>query len=570
MNWIKGPSLVLSAFVSITLVASCGGQPKAQFVGEVKTNAGPAVTTTEVEPITSTISTSTEASDVVTLTDEDIKNYKDVIKLLDAAEVTVPDSVRLEISALGQPATSDLHAEDSDTQLALFGFGRSSGRRQISAGLTNTLARLLGTISPSTLGNLIMIPLVQQICIPNGLLLVTNPTGTSVDLSNKSGCLKLSGAFFKPMGNGRTCMSCHFPLDSWGINSTNVQKRFAATQGMDPLFRPVDGAVCPTADVSTVSARRNAYSLLLNKALIRIELAIPDAAEFSLKAATGTYCNDVSPERSMLSMFRRPLPTTNLEFITSVMWDGRESVTHDLSKDLAVQASHATTSHAQARSPSAKEISEMVSFERSVTSAQIASNKGFNISSTSQSAAAVLAAQKFTPNQNISPFNKNVFSLFDPFANSADTNMKSIYRGQQIFNTRNFTVNGVGRTTTCSSCHNTPNVGTNSAVPALYFNTGVASEQRRSSDLPLYTLVSVESAKTIKVSDPGRAMVTGKWDDIGKFKVPGLRGLAARAPYFHNGLAATVSDVVAFYDSQYQIRLTLQDRLDLTAFLSAL
>ena len=42
-------------------------------------------------------------------------------------------------------------------------------------------------------------------------------------------------------------------------------------------------------------------------------------------------------------------------------------------------------------------------------------------------------------------------------------------------------------------------------------------------------------------------MITGKWADIGRFKGPILRALAARAPYFHNGSAATLEEVVEFY-----------------------
>ena len=53
----------------------------------------------------------------------------------------------------------------------------------------------------------------------------------------------------------------------------------------------------------------------------------------------------------------------------------------------------------------------------------------------------------------------------------------------------------------------------------------------------------------MQTTDPGRALITGKWADIGKFKGPILRGLAARAPYFHNGFAATLDDVVDFYDT---------------------
>ena len=65
-------------------------------------------------------------------------------------------------------------------------------------------------------------------------------------------------------------------------------------------------------------------------------------------------------------------------------------------------------------------------------------------------------------------------------------------------------------------------------------------------------------------------MITGKWSDIGKFKGPILRGLAARAPYFHNGSAATLEEAVEFYDTRFNIGLTAQEKADLVAFLRAL
>ncbi len=74
----------------------------------------------------------------------------------------------------------------------------------------------------------------------------------------------------------------------------------------------------------------------------------------------------------------------------------------------------------------------------------------------------------------------------------------------------------------------------------------------------------------MRTLDPGVAMVTGKWQDIGRFKVPTLRGLASRAPYFHNGSAETLFDVVFYYDRTFALFLTGQEQQDLTAFLSAL
>ena len=74
----------------------------------------------------------------------------------------------------------------------------------------------------------------------------------------------------------------------------------------------------------------------------------------------------------------------------------------------------------------------------------------------------------------------------------------------------------------------------------------------------------------VKTTDPGRAMKTGKWADIGKFKGPILRGLAARAPYFHNGMAATLQDRWSSTIPASEIGLTTQEKADLVAFLRSL
>ncbi len=78
------------------------------------------------------------------------------------------------------------------------------------------------------------------------------------------------------------------------------------------------------------------------------------------------------------------------------------------------------------------------------------------------------------------------------------------------------------------------------------------------------------AGKIYAVTDPGRALISGKCVDIGKFKGPVLRGLAARAPYFHNGSAATLLDVVNFYNARFSIGLTEQQKQDLAEFLGSL
>jgi cytochrome c peroxidase len=88
--------------------------------------------------------------------------------------------------------------------------------------------------------------------------------------------------------------------------------------------------------------------------------------------------------------------------------------------------------------------------------------------------------------------------------------------------------------------------------------------------MPLYTLRNIATGETVQTTDPGRAMITGKWADIGKFKGPVLRALAARAPYFHNGSAATLEDVIQFYETRFNLGLTEREKKDLIAFLGAL
>src|SRR5258708_3002867 len=90
--------------------------------------------------------------------------------------------------------------------------------------------------------------------------------------------IKANNAFFQNLGtNGRTCFTCHQPQTGWTISAADVRARFAASAGTDPIFRLVDGATCPTDDVSTLNAKRRAYKLVLDRGLIRIGFPIPSA-----------------------------------------------------------------------------------------------------------------------------------------------------------------------------------------------------------------------------------------------------------------------------------------------------
>ena len=78
------------------------------------------------------------------------------------------------------------------------------------------------------------------------------------------------------------------------------------------------------------------------------------------------------------------------------------------------------------------------------------------------------------------------------------------------------------------------------------------------------------AGKVYYVTDPGKATISGLCSDIGRLQGPILRGLASRAPYFHNGSAATLSDVVNFYDQRFKIGFSDQQKTDLVNFLNSL
>ena len=179
-------------------------------------------------------------------------------------------------------------------------------------------------------------------------LVSDDPTG-QVRTFNVNGALDLDNPFFKDLGtNGRTCFSCHRPAQGWTVTPESVQSRFVESRGLDPIFRTNDGSNCEGADVSTVGKRRAAYSLLLNRGLIRIGIDVPAGAEFIIDQVDDPY--HCGAPLTAASMYRRPLPSTNLRFLSAVMWDGRESSpATTILQDLAKQADDATQGHGTRR-----------------------------------------------------------------------------------------------------------------------------------------------------------------------------------------------------------------------------
>jgi hypothetical protein len=425
---------------------------------------------------------------------------------------------------------------------------------------------------------------ISLVQFPNDLGILETLSTQPIDEQN---------AFFQSLGtNDRACITCHQPQDGWSITPSSVRQRFLDSDGLDPIFRPNDGATCPDADVSSIDARRRAYRMLLRKGLIRVALPIPVNAEFSLVDVDDPYTCTSSVE---LALFRRPLPSTNLRFLSAVMWDGRETQSgKTMEENFRQQAIDATLGHAQALAPpTAAQLREIVDFETSLFTAQIRDRDAGSLDTAGAlGGAAAVSQQPFfiginDPlglNPTGAPFDPRAFTIFNAWlgrSGSSDGQQearRSIARGQQLFNSRPIVITDVGGLNdalgvpaisgTCTVCHDTPNAGNHSVSMPL--NIGISDATNRTPDLPLYTLSCNTTGAIVHTTDPGRAMITGKCADIGKVKGPVLRGLAARAPYFHNGSAATLADAVDFYDRRFALRLTAREKADLVAFLGSL
>jgi cytochrome c peroxidase len=472
--------------------------------------------------------------------------------------------------------------------------------------------------------------------IPNGTPL-RNPGGASETYSTIGGGIDETGPFFQSMGtNDRSCATCHQPSDGMSIAAEEVQERFLMTRGRDPIFRTVDGANCNHSDVSTFERMYDAYSLLRTRGLIRIAIAIPANADYRVVSVYNQYgCND----SDVVSMYRRPLPTTNLRFLSAVMFDGRESTPltgttkisdanypTSLVSNLIHQSLDATNIHAQGDGtrPTPAEQQEIVNFEMALFTAQtFGDDIGRLDTHGAKGGPLPLVTQPFfiSINSSVHPLvptlelpaglvtrNDNIFTpaIFDTFGAWAEFPKHSpraaVARGEAIFNSRAIDITGVAGINddvaagglvaggvpslqgTCGTCHDTPNVGNHSFPTPLNIGTGDPSPSNASVSmggldiryLPSITVCQIDTATGSPTSncktttDLGQGAIDGKFNHVGKIKGPILRGLSARAPYFHNGSAKTLLDAVHFYENRFGLVLTRQEESDLVAFLSSL
>jgi cytochrome c peroxidase len=488
--------------------------------------------------------------------------------------------------------------------------------------------RAIRRLSP-VLVLILLTAFIAAVFVPN-MTPFPDPTG-AVATFNSSGDIDGSNAFFQSLGtNGRTCATCHRLDQAMSLSSAGVRSIYRQSHGHDPLFAAVDGTNCPTDDVT----KRVSHSLLLHRGLFRIGLPLPANREFSISAVHDPYgcaiTHDANTGDDIVSVYRRPLPTSNLRFLSAVMFDGRETILPltsastfpaNLETDLKQQALDATLGHAQAaQQPTDAQLNEIVNFELGLSTAQMMGRGAGKLYKHGASGGpSALAGQPYYPgindplgaDPNGAAFNSSSMTLYSAWESASGSRsfeheehleMRArIAAGEKLFNTAVATITDVRGlndnpalgnpaviTGTCTTCHDTPNVGNHSMPLPLDIATSrqVAFESNPNiiaglaklspPDLPVYEVSGcADSANpsvnvTYYTSDPGKALITGKCGDVNRGKGPVLRGLAARAPYFHNGSAANLQQLVDFYNERFQMNLTAEQKEDLIAFLNSL
>ena len=133
----------------------------------------------------------------------------------------------------------------------------------------------------------------------------------------------------------------------------------------------------------------------------------------------------------------------------------------------------------------------------------------------------------------------------------------------------------------CIACHNGA-----LASDERYYNLGVPGAPQFAQDpvhqitlrWELYQKGGPENIYRVGDDDLGLYHKTKRPTDKGKFRTPSLRELRWTAPYMHNGIFASLDDVITFYDAGggagnsvlKPLGLTDTDKTDLIAFLEAM
>ncbi len=451
---------------------------------------------------------------------------------------------------------------------------------------------------------------------------------------NTAGPIEMKGhPFFEPLGiNPRGCVTCHQPSNAMSVSVESLRERWRITKGEDPIFAAVDGSnnpKLPQALESSHSLLLNrglfrvglAWPPVESKGkpeftidVVRDPTGVNLDADYGLKGANPT-----------VSVFRRPRPVANMKYVMSpddvfniktgtlmaTDPDTGKPVGMNLMADsrhltLKQQANGAYRDHQEGRQGGIRreDVEKIVAFEQQVFIGQSFDNWGGSLSEPNGPLGLgprAMAEGKIhvLANNNRDP----VFRLFDawkkPETMAKELNDKqrefraSVARGNDVFMFRLFWIRDVAHINSiglgnpikrsCSTCHNVQMTGQDLAPGWVDVGTTnyptwteppVFSDQ---AELPVFKVTCNKDAlphpylgRVIYTNDPGRALITGKCVDVGSIVIGQFRGLAARAPYYSNGSAKNLRELVDFYDRRFDMKLAEQEKVDLVNFLSVL
>src|SRR5262245_54745237 len=252
---------------------------------------------------------------------------------------------------------------------------------------------------------------------------VKNPGGKAATFSTQ-GHVDLTGEYFQAQGtNGRSCASCHIPEEAWSINPPTLRKLFDKTGGTHPVFNLLD-ADNPAMDVSTVEARRAAYSMVLSRGVFRRGGALRPEREWDLVGVDDPH-GFANLER--LVHWRRVMPTINFAVgSATVNWDGGNNVGTDQLAGLVNQANRNVTGAQQGPPALPVVITDIVEFERSLSTAQlIVPGVGRLDSDGARGGPEELSLMTKAAGR---------FDLYDAWAGHGNPRRAQIAHGQELFN----------------------------------------------------------------------------------------------------------------------------------------
>ncbi|HTP33055.1 MAG TPA: hypothetical protein VMJ75_12835 [Candidatus Acidoferrales bacterium] len=410
-----------------------------------------------------------------------------------------------------------------------------------------------------------------------------------VTIANRNGSVQTKDhPFFEPLGtNGRACVTCHQPANAMSVAAATLRERWIESGGRDPIFAAIDGSNCPDLQQD----KSTSHSLLLEQGLFRIALPWPPKGadgssirpEFRIEVVRDpTGCNTsaaygLRSAHPAVSVYRRPRVAANLDQLTAgpqglrFMTDGREPT-------LEIQATSAILIHEQARTrPTPDQLRRIVEFETQLYAAQGADVRGGLLDESGGPPLLGPANLSNGKAGRLAASSDEMPRLFDMWRKPAGaTNVglqrefrASVARGSDVFFARRFRYRGAA--VTCATCHAA------GITRWMDIGTTTAAAADDSPDLPMFRITCDPSAephpvfdRVIYTHDPGRALISGKCADVGAIVLGQIRGLAARAPYFSDGSARTLRDLIDFYDRRFEIGYTAQEKQDLENFLRVL